>query len=130
MRGRDLLILALLVCFSLLGINLTNVQAFYHKPAPRPEPPAAKEEGSSVNIQGFSFNPKILTISEGTVVTWTNRDGVPHTVTSGSRRSSDGLFDSGSLAKGDTFSYKFNKAGSYEYFCPFHPGMEATIIVK
>lgn len=130
MRGRNLLILALLVYFGFLGSNLTNVQAFYHKPAPRPEAPPAKEEGSRVNIQGFSFNPKILTISEGTVVTWTNRDSVPHTVTSGSRRSADGLFDSGRLAKGGTFNYKFNKTGSYEYFCAFHPGMEATIIVK
>ena len=37
---------------------------------------------ASVSIQGFSFMPPSVTIGPGGTVTWTNSDGVSHTVTS------------------------------------------------
>jgi plastocyanin len=61
----------------------------------------------------------------GTTVTWTNDDGVNHTVTS-----DQGAFDSGPLATGQTFSQTFNQAGTFTYHCTIHPSMQGTVVVQ
>ena len=35
-----------------------------------------------------------------------------------------------SLAKGATFSFTFDKPGTYTYICSIHPTMKGTVIVK
>ncbi len=81
--------------------------------------------GSTVTVQNFAFNPVTITISKGQTVTWTNMDNVPHTVTS-----TTGVFDSGSISSGQTFSYTFNNAGTFEYSCTIHPSIpHGTVIV-
>lgn len=80
---------------------------------------------TAINMQNFSFSPNTLTIKAGTTVTWTNQDDATHTVTSYT-----GLFDSGDLGKGDTFSYTFTQPGTYKYHCVSHANMVATIIVN
>jgi plastocyanin len=71
----------------------------------------------------FGFSPETLTIRPGTTVTWKNMSSVPHTITS-----DDGqTFDSGNIAPGGTFSFKFTVAGSYPYHCNIHPYMRATV---
>ena len=75
--------------------------------------------GSTVEIKNFAFSPVTITISKGQTVTWTNMDSAPHTVTSTS-----GIFDSGSIGNGQTFSYTFNNAGTFEYSCTIHPSMQ------
>lgn len=72
----------------------------------------------SVEIKSSTFVPNIVEISKGTTVTWTNDDGVAHTVTSIS-----GAFDSGNIEPGKTYSYTFNQAGPFEYSCANHPSM-------
>jgi plastocyanin len=59
-----------------------------------------------VSIESFAFAPDTFEISVGSTVTWTNHDGTPHTV-----MSMDGLFDSGRLDQGDTFSQTFDSPG-------------------
>jgi plastocyanin len=78
-----------------------------------------------VTIKDFDFSPMAVTINAGDSVTWTNKDGEPHTVTS-----VDGLFRSGGLDENDSFTFKFAKAGVYKYLCTIHPKMTATITVK
>ena len=79
---------------------------------------------ATVRIQGFAFIPQNLTIPVNTQVTWTNFDGAAHTTTSNT-----GLWDSGTLAQGQSFSYFFDEAGVYNYFCEIHPSMQGTITV-
>ncbi len=87
--------------------------------------PAAGGAAVSVTIQNYAFDPGNLTVKTGTTVTWTNMDSVNHTVTSDT-----GLFDSGELGKGGTFSYTFDKAGVYTYYCiPHHARMQGTVTV-
>ena len=45
-------------------------------------------------ISVFAFSPATLTVKVGTTVTWTNKDSVPHTITSDSGAFSSGCFDS------------------------------------
>ena len=80
----------------------------------------------AVAIEDFLFSPQDLTIEVGDTVTWTNLDSVSHTATSTSGPAS---FDSGFLATGDTFSFTFDTAGTYEYFCEPHPNMIGSITV-
>ena len=80
---------------------------------------------ANVNISGFAFVPQTLTVSVGTTVTWTNNDSASHTVTS-----NDNLFESGTLAKGATFSHTFEQKGTFNYHCSIHPSMTGKIIVE
>jgi len=82
----------------------------------------------------FSFFPGDITVAVGTTVTWTNRDAVVHTVTSGGSDGAvgqpDGIFDSGLFAGGESSSYTFTEAGTFSYFCTPHPWMTGTVTVE
>ena len=90
------------------------------------------QNGDEVQIamRSFRFNPDTVTIKQGTTVTWVNEDGVAHTVVSGVRNNKSGLFDSGNISSGGTFSYTFNEKGTFDYFCEPHSGMDGTIVVE
>jgi plastocyanin len=96
-------------------------------PAPAPTPvPATPVQGPyDVWIPGNQYMPSTLTVPVGTKVTWTNKEGNIHTVTS-----NDGLFDSGILGFGQTFSYTFTARGTFNYYCIPHEGMTGQIIVQ
>ena len=83
-----------------------------------------------IEMRGFKFNPDMVTIKQGTTVTWTNKDGTAHTVVSGVRDNKSGLFDSGNISSGATFSYTFNEKGTFDYFCEPHSGMDGIIVVE
>lgn len=90
----------------------------------------ASSDTVMVDIQTFIFNPDPLEIPIGTTVIWTNRDGVQHTATSGTSENPSGYFDSGFLNQGESFSFTFDEAGTFEYFCQRHPSMRGQIIVS
>ena len=87
-------------------------------------PAASATSGNAVTIVDFGFNPGTITVKAGTTVTWTNT-GVTHTVTSNT-----GLFDSGHLGSGDTFTFTFSKAGTYAYHCAIHSAMKGEVTVS
>jgi plastocyanin len=85
-------------------------------------------KGPGVNevfIENMAFNPSTITVAANTTITWTNKDGVIHTVTSDA-----GLFDSKNLGKGGTFSFTFVESGTYAYHCTPHPSMTASVKVN
>ena len=84
----------------------------------------ADKISQSVSIKNFAFNPSTLEIAKGTTVTWTNEDSASHTVTN------EGVFDSRTLNNGQTFSYKFEDSGEFDYVCSIHPSMKGKIVVK
>ncbi len=87
-----------------------------------------RAQGKTVVVEaadGLVFQPATVTINVGDTVTWRNTDDVPHTSTS-----EDEVWDSGSLAPGEEFSFTFEEAGTFPYFCEFHPGMEGTVVVQ
>ena len=81
--------------------------------------------GLAVQIQNFAFNPPTLQVPAGTTVTWTNLDSTPHTATS-----TTGAFDSGNLNPGQSFSFAFEQAGTFDYLCRYHPSMRGSIVVQ
>ena len=86
---------------------------------------------NEVWMQNIAFNPATKTIAVGTTITWTNKDNYPHQPTSGIPNYPDGMFKSGSLTTGDTFSFKFSTAGTFNYYCFIHGAMmTAKMIVQ
>lgn len=79
---------------------------------------------ASVKIISFSFNPSSLSVHTGTRATFTNQDSTTHTVTA-----DGGLFNSGNLGTGQSFSFTFMGRGSFAYHCRIHPSMTGTITV-
>jgi plastocyanin len=79
---------------------------------------------TQVSIQNFAFAPVNISVPVGTAVAWTNQDGTPHTVTFRS-----GMKDSGMLRQGQSFSYTFTTAGTFPYYCAYHPNMAGTVTV-
>ena len=86
----------------------------------------AKPATAEVVIENFSFSPQTFTLPAGATVTWTNRDSMPHTVTSVDNR----FQKSAVLKPGQRYSSNFAAPGTYSYFCSIHPRMTGKIIVK
>jgi plastocyanin len=82
--------------------------------------------GTEVSMEDIQFNPAEVTVSVGDTVTWTNNDSVGHDVTGDSFSSGE----PGGLAGGDTFERTFEEAGTFDYVCTVHPGMEGTVVVE
>ncbi len=85
----------------------------------------ASDSAAAVKIDNFSFGPQTLTVPVGATVTWTNRDDIPHTAVS-----TDGVFKSKVMDTDENFSYTFDKAGTYSYYCTIHPKMTGKIVVQ
>jgi plastocyanin len=97
--------------------------------APAASTQAAGGSAAAIDISGFAFSKTALEVTKGTTVTWTNKDGTGHTVSSGTPPTKDGKFD-GQVAAGGTFSFTFTDAGTFKYFCAIHNSMTGTITVK
>jgi plastocyanin len=78
----------------------------------------------TVDISGFAFSPRELTVKIGDTVTWTNADAQSHTATA-----DDSAFDSGTIGGNASKSVTLTKAGTFAYHCRIHPQMTGTLVV-
>ena len=84
----------------------------------------------SISISGFAYVPNQLSIPRGTTVTWTNNDsGMIHTISADSSEGQNMGLLSHSLAKGDSFSFTFDKVGTFAYHCAVHSTLRGTVTV-
>lgn len=82
-------------------------------------PPTAR-----VALRNLTFQPAVLHVPAGTVVTWENQDlTVMHNVKAGD-------WDSGHLGAKQTYSRTFATGGTYDYFCDLHATMTGQIVVQ
>ncbi len=112
-----------LLITSILGLVVIFVAAC-SSPAAQPSGDENAGQEVEVSISNYTFEPKDLEVKVGTTVTWTNLDNVEHTVTA-----NDGAFDSGLFGKDAAFSFTFQTAGSFPYYCIPHPNMIGTVTV-
>jgi len=95
----------------------------YGKPAK-----ASKERAPqtvTVAISNFAFEPATITIAPGDTVVFVNQDSAPHTATH-----NGAVFDTGTLATGQSGSITIDESGSYDYLCTIHPSMKGTVVVQ
>ena len=77
------------------------------------------------------YLPQDITISTGDTVQWDNVDTAAHTVSGGSPADGpSGVFDSSLLMAGGNYSFTFDDAGNYDYFCMVHPWMVGSVTVN
>ena len=91
--------------------------------------------GSSVpgcEEMNMCYMPYNAALDPGGEAMWHNIDTAAHTVTSGTPASDDvgAVFDSSLVMAGGMFSYKFEEAGTYDYFCMVHPWMTGIVTVS
>ena len=85
---------------------------------------AADKPAATVNMNGSTFSPESVTITEGQSVQFINDDDLAHTVTA-----TDKSFDSGNIDTHKSWTYTFKKAGTYVYGCNYHSWMHGTVKV-
>lgn len=87
------------ICFLICILNILNTCS-------KSSSIGDNQGANDVFIQGMVFSPFIITVAVGTTITWTNKDGVAHTVISNS-----GSFDSGSINPNGTYNHMFSTEG-------------------
>lgn len=82
---------------------------------------------TTVTQTEYKFTTASITVNVGDTVTWTNGGTVAHTSTSDT-----GVWDSGAMNVGTSFSFTFTSAGTFPYHCSFHQGlgMVGTVTVN
>jgi amicyanin len=84
----------------------------------------ASVSDNTIRITNFVFDPASIRVKVGSTVRWVNQDSVPHRILF-----TDGA-DSTVLAGSQSWSRKFDVAGTYDYACTIHPAMQGTVIVE
>jgi plastocyanin len=92
-----------------------------------PSPSATTPDATSnqIVIQNFAFHPARLTVTKGTRIEVTNRDGATHTLTA-----KDGSFDTKRLQGGQSATITPTTAGAFPYYCEIHNYMTGTLVVR
>ena len=93
--------------------------------------PGSFTPGCEVSNTCYSSHRVVVDI--GNRVVWQNDDSVTHTVTSGTTTDgANGLFDSGLLQSGNSFSVDFDgyDPGEYPYFDQVYPWMQGVVVVQ
>ncbi len=85
-----------------------------------------------VTIDQHGFTPSSTQIHVGATVTWSNNGPDNHQVTANPYPSGSSLpsLNSGQLSSGQTYKYKFTKAGTYSYHDQLNPLLSGTIVVQ
>ena len=115
-----------------LVLALAGFLAFAGLLAAIPVPPASAQGGIEITINNYAFTPNTVTVVIGinNTVTWNmEQAGVPyHTVTP---NPGDPVEDwgSGELKTGQSYTFTFTVAGTYNYHCSLHTFMTGTVVV-
>ena len=128
----------LLVGLALLVLILIGfVYQKYQTPNLPPSPQASKATPAfeaQVAITKDGFVPESILVKKGTQIIWQNQDENPHQVSSDPHPTHTNLagFDSlKPLASGDSFSFIFEKSGTFTYHDHLNPlKLQGTVIVE
>ncbi|CAN1721654.1 Amicyanin-alpha [Hyphomicrobium sp. 1Nfss2.1] len=85
--------------------------------------PSSAGEIVRVTIKDLAFSPARTTVKVGDTIEWANGDFVDHTATD-----KGGAWDL-AIAAGKTARLPITTAGTFAYYCKFHPGMTGRIDV-
>jgi plastocyanin len=85
---------------------------------------ARAAEKTEIGIDNFAFKPNALSVASGTMVSWINRDDIPHSIVIPALQVHSHPLDTDQM-----FDHRFAAAGMYEYFCGLHPHMKGTVTV-
>jgi plastocyanin len=84
---------------------------------------SAHAETIQVTVDNLVYSPAEVTAKVGDTVEWVNKDILAHTATA-TNKDWDVM-----IGSKQTAGLVMKKAGSFDYFCKFHPNMKARITV-
>jgi plastocyanin len=129
-----LVLLVLVGALVVVTLNDKDKKAGKQKPASQSQTTAAVQPAGAVTITAQGFNPATIKVKSGQSVIWTNADDKPHQVSTDPYPSADGLAGFNSeepLAKSETYSFTFDKPGTYTYHDKLNPlKLKGTVIVE
>ncbi len=132
-KGMLVLVVAVIAIAS-VGAVWTVVHNNKSKTTLPSSPSATATAPVSISITSTSFSPATVNVTVGTTVTWINTDTSPHRVASDPFPTNDGLpgFDSEeALPANGTYSYKFEKTGTFTYHDQQNPyNIKGTVEVS
>lgn len=111
-----------ILAVGLLALGCSLAPAFAATPATAPAAKQAKAVHVIV-LDKMVFGPMPTGVRAGDIIEWVNHDIFEHSATA-----RDGSFDI-DLKPGATVRTTA-KAGSFPFFCKFHPGMTGTLVAK
>jgi len=93
------------------------------------QPSGANANRVTIRLSNFKFEPKEVTIAPGATVEWIDEQG-NHAIAA-----DDGSFESDILDAGGRFERKYDKPGTYPYYCTLHGSkggheMAGVVMVK
>ncbi|MDO5705179.1 MAG: amicyanin [Paracoccus sp. (in: a-proteobacteria)] len=91
---------------------------------------AVPEGGAVVEIDKLKYLTPEITIKAGETVTWTNLEVMPHNAHFIGGVVGDEALQGPMLKKGESWTVRFNEAGTYDYHCTPHPFMRGKVIVE
>jgi plastocyanin len=68
-----------------------------------------------------------MTVKAGSTVRWVNTDDHPHNIGFTDKEFSTSTY---LLGASQSFSQRFDHAGTYDYICLIHPSMQGTVRVE
>ena len=116
------LVVSVVICFIVASVLLSVQQSLFNQ---QNSSVVIIQSGASVNAS-LGFEPSTITVMIGVnnTVTWKNEDSDWHDV-----HSDTGLFYSGMIPPGASWTFTFTTPGTYPYLCDPHPWMTGTVIV-
>jgi plastocyanin len=87
---------------------------------------AAREPGDAeIIVDNFTFAPTPLLVKAGATVTWMNHDDIPHSIVCPMLKMKSHPMDTD-----ESFAFRFEQAGTYDYICGLHPHMHGQVVVQ
>ena len=78
----------------------------------------------TIAMRDNSFDPATRTVERGTTVRWVNQGGTQQNTRATS------AWQSENLSPGEDFEVTLQNAGTYDYSCTLHEGMDGSIVVE
>jgi plastocyanin len=126
MRVLTLLLLGGCCAVAAAGCGGKSSPADHPAPLTQAGGSAGKAKGTTeVDMKNIKFVPQQVSVPVGSTIHFVNQDSVQHDVVA----TSGATFHSPLFGKGGHFDYKATKAGTIDYVCTVHPGMDGKIIV-
>lgn len=90
----------------------------------------ASAAAAQVIITDSNLTPSTIKIKAGQSVVWTNQDDTSHLIAS-EDKSLEGFTSDNHLQQGESFSYVFDKTGTYNYYDTLNPlVLKGEIVVE
>lgn len=112
----------------LLGAALTACSAAPPAGGGGGQPSPNQATTATVVVRDFEFSPATVQIPAGGTVVWRFEGPSAHSSTSDPNSAVS--WDSGLLSAGQSFSRRFDTAGSFPYHCTPHSFMRGTVTVR